>query len=166
MRRWRSTALQLLGFLLLYLLLRSWLQIDLASGTAPPLQGQTLQGTHFSLDTPRSQPLMIHFWASWCPVCKLEQSSIESIALETSTITVAMQSGEPLEVEHYMEQQQLHASTLNDPEGILAQRFGVTAVPATFILSPDNQIRFVERGFTSEWGLRLRIWLTHLFYSR
>jgi hypothetical protein len=60
----------------------------------------------------------------------------------------------------------MQAATLVDEDGSLSQRFGVSAVPATFILSPDNQIRFVERGFTTELGLRTRIWLTQQLYSR
>ncbi len=161
--RWSA---KLLPLLLIYLLLRSWLQADLADGLAPPLEGRTLQGEAFTLTTPRTEPLLIHFWATWCPICKLEQQSIESIAVDTPTLTISMQSGDPLEVEHYMETHELQATTLNDPEGVFSQRFGVHVVPTTFILSPDNQIRFVERGFTTEWGLRIRIWLTKQLYSR
>ncbi len=157
---------QLLLFLAVFTVLSSWLKSDMASGTAPALTGVTIAGKPFSLQTPRTEPLLIHFWASWCPVCKLEQESIEAIAEDHTVITIAMQSGSTLEVEHHMEEQQMMAATLVDEDGILSQQFGVTAVPATFILSPDNQIRFVERGFTTELGLRIRIWLTELLYSR
>lgn len=157
---------QLLLFLVAFIALSSWLKGDMASGTAPELTGFATNGEAFSLETPRTEPLLIHFWASWCPVCKLEQGSIDSIAEDHTVITVAMQSGSALEVEHYMEEQGIRAATLVDEEGTLSQRFGVTAVPATFILSADGQIRFIERGFTTELGLRARIWLTELFYSR
>jgi len=33
-------------------------------------------------------------------------------------------------------------------------------VPASFILSPDGEIRFVEASYTTELGLRLRLWLS------
>ncbi len=162
MRGWQ----QLLLFAIAFIVLSSWLKSDMVSGTAPALDGVTTSGESFSLNTPRTEPMLIHFWASWCPVCKLEQESIDAIAEDHAVITVAMQSGSALEVEHYMEEEQMQAATLVDEMGILSQRFGVSAVPATFILSPDNQIRFVERGFTTELGLRTRIWLTRLLYSR
>ncbi len=166
MRRWRTLVTQLLLFLLLYLLLRTWMQADLASGNAPALEGITMQGEHFSLQQPRSAPLLIHFWATWCPICKLEQDSIEAISADHPVITVAMQSGNGLELEHHMAEQHLRFPTLNDPDGAIAQRFGVEVVPTTFILSTDNQIRFAERGFTTEWGLRLRMWITKYLYRQ
>ncbi len=161
MKRWQLLLLWGLAFLVL----SSWLKRDMVSGAAPALNGITTTGTPFSLDTPRTTPLVIHFWASWCPVCKLEQESIDAIARDHSVIGVAMQSGTALEVAHYMEEQAITVETLIDNTGTLSQRFGVSAVPATFILSADNQIRFVERGFTTELGLRARIWLTRLLYS-
>jgi hypothetical protein len=35
----------------------------------------------------------------------------------------------------------------------------VHAVPASFIIAADGQIRFVEVGYTTGMGLRLRLWL-------
>jgi thiol-disulfide isomerase/thioredoxin len=162
MRGWQ----QLLLFAGAFIALSSWLKAEMATGSAPPLEGVTIAGAPFSLQTPRERPLLIHFWASWCSLCKLTQESINTIAQQHAVVTVAMQSGSSLEVAHYMEEAQLRFPTLVDENGLHAQRFGVSAVPATFILSADGQIRFVERGFTTEWGLRARIWLTQLLYSR
>ena len=162
MRWWGQLPL----FTVAFFVLRGWMQSDMVNGSAPSLQGTPISGGYFSLDTPRTEPLLLHFWASWCPVCKLEQEGIESIAQDHAVVTIAMQSGTAMEVEHYLQEQQMQAATLVDEDGSLSQRFGVSAVPATFILSPDNQIRFVERGFTTELGLRTRIWLTQQLYSR
>jgi hypothetical protein len=38
----------------------------------------------------------------------------------------------------------------------------VHAVPASFIIDAEGNIRFVEIGFTTEMGLRLRLWLAQL----
>jgi hypothetical protein len=40
--------------------------------------------------------------------------------------------------------------------------WGVHAVPASFIISPDGQIRLIEVGYTTGPGLRLRLWLVGL----
>ncbi len=145
--------------------LRGWLQWDMATGAAPPLHGELVQGGSFSLDTARGEPLVVHFWARWCPICKLERGAIEAIAEERPVVTVAMQSGSALEVRRYMEKQKIKAPTIVDRTGSLSHNFGVTAVPATFIIDSNNQIRFVERGFTSELGLRARLWLTEKINS-
>ena len=53
-----------------------------AEGAAPAFQGQLLDGTPVSMHGFRGQPLLLHFWASWCPVCALQQTSIEDLCRE------------------------------------------------------------------------------------
>lgn len=48
---------------------------------------------------------------------------------------------------------------VNDLNGSIARAWGVHAVPASFIIGTDGQIRFVEVGYTAELGFRLRRWL-------
>ena len=101
----------------------------------------------------------MHFWASWCPICRAEQGSIEALARDYPAVTVAMQSGSDEEVARYMQKEALGLPVLNDPEGMLAAQWGVRGVPASFIVDGAGQIRFVEVGYTTEIGLRLRLWL-------
>jgi len=70
-----------------------------------------------------------------------------------------MQSGEAEEVIAFMRQEKLQFPVINDPDGMLAQRFGVRAVPSSFIIDRNNNIVFRETGFTTGIGLRLRLWL-------
>ncbi len=165
MKRWLFRLAKLAILIAAVVAIRGWLQWDMATGAAPPLHGALIQGGSFSLDTPRKEPLVVHFWARWCPICKLERGAIEAIAEEHPVITVAMQSGTMLEVRRHMEKQGLRAPTIVDRSGSLSHNFGVSAVPATFVIDTNNQIRFVEQGFTSELGLRARLWLTKRFNS-
>jgi thiol-disulfide isomerase/thioredoxin len=104
--------------------------------------------------------VLVHFWASWCPVCRAEQSSIAAIAQDNqNVITIAMQSGTPEQVAAYMREQGIAFPVLNDPDGHIARAWGVHAVPVSFIIAPDGEIRFVEVGYTTQIGLRLRMWL-------
>jgi thiol-disulfide isomerase/thioredoxin len=131
----------------------------MVSGTVPEFQGNLLNGESYALLADKRRPLLIHFWASWCPVCELEQGSIQSISDDHAVITIAMQSGEAEEVIAYMQQEKLQFPVINDPDGIVAQRFGVRAVPSSFVIDENNNIKFRETGFTTETGLRLRLWL-------
>lgn len=151
--------LELAVFLLMYLGVRTYMQWDLASGAAPALHAETLGGKTFNLASPRKRPLLIHFWATWCPVCRLEQDSIQSLSRHYRVISVAMSSGDASAVREFMKKQGLSFPVINDPDGVIARQYGVSAVPVSFVVSPGNRIRFVERGYTTEWGLRLRLWL-------
>jgi thiol-disulfide isomerase/thioredoxin len=157
---WRKRALELLLFIVLIAGIRAWQQRDMVNGNAPPLQGTLLGGSAYVLPARPAQPVLVHFWATWCPICRAEQDSIASIAQDRpNTITIAMQSGSDAEVAKHLAMQGLLFPVLNDADGRLSSAWGVNAVPASFIISPDGQIRFVEVGYTTALGLRLRLWL-------
>ena len=158
--RWRSIAIDLLLLVVVMAGIRAWQQRDIVSGAAPVLQGTTVTGQAYRLPSRPAQPVLVHFWATWCPVCRAEQSSIVAIAQDhPEVVTVAMRSGKPEEVALYMREQGISIPVLNDADGAISDAWGVRAVPASFIISPDGQIRFVEVGYTTGLGLRLRLWL-------
>ena len=157
--RWFRNVVEVLLVLLVLIAVRAWMHRDMLSGAAPEFSGELLNGEIYTLATDKRRPLLLHFWASWCPVCKLEQSSIQSISVEHRVITIAMTSGEAEEVKAYMQQENLQFPVINDPEGRLARQFGVRAVPSSFIIDENNNILFRETGFTTETGLRFRLWL-------
>ncbi len=152
-------------FLLLLVVwaLEALLTLNAASGMAPNISASTIQGKAFELQTLHGQPAVIHFWANWCPICELEQGTINTLAADYPFISVAMQSGSDDEVRAYLTEQGVNYPVINDPDGLLAKRYGVSAVPATFVLDSSGTVRFVTRGYTSALGLRLRFWLGGLF---
>lgn len=157
-RRVRGYLLQLVLLLVIIGGVRIWQQRDLVSGPAPARTGVLLDGRAVAATAQAGQPLLVHFWASWCPVCKLEQGSIESLARSYPTLTVAMQSGSDAEVAAHMRKEVLSFPVLNDPQGTISREWGVRAVPTSFIVDAQGRIRFVEVGYTTGIGLRLRLW--------
>jgi len=148
--------------LLLILGIRAWQQSGIASGPAPALAGVLLDGKPAALSTFAGRPVLVHFWATWCPICRAEQGSIDALAQEAPVITVAMQSGDHVAVTQHLRKEALSFPVLNDPDGAIAAQWGVRAVPASFIVDGAGQIRYVEVGYTTGIGLRLRLWLAGL----
>ena len=132
---------------------------NLVSGEPPAIAGTTLSGDSFSLAQLHGKPSVIYFWASWCSICGGMQNTIQNVATDYPLISLAMQSGALPEVKQYMAEQKFSVPTLNDENGQIAQAFGVTGVPALFVLGRDGKIRYATMGYTTELGLRLRIWL-------
>lgn len=158
-KKWRSLAINALVFIAVIAGVRAWQQRDMASGAAPVLRGVTLAGQPYALPAHPARPVLVHFWATWCPICRAEQGSIAAIAHDhPEVITIAMQSGKPAEVASYLREQGVEFPVLNDADGSLSSAWGVHGVPASFIVAPDGQIRFVEVGYTTSLGLRLRLW--------
>jgi thiol-disulfide isomerase/thioredoxin len=162
-QRLLSWGVQLLMVLLLLLALEAFLTREAVGVIAPSIDATTLGGQRFSLQQFRGKPSVVHFWASWCPVCELEQGMVDSLARDLPMITVAMQSGTPDEVSDYLVKQGVTYPVINDERSWLSSQYGVKAVPASFILDSNGKVRFATRGYTTGWGLRARLWLAGLF---
>jgi len=157
--RYLKIAVEVLLLIVLYLGIKAYMQRDLAAGPAPPLHGQLLSGETVDLQALRNKPVLLHFWATWCKICKLEERSIQAIGKDHTLITVAMESGGPEQVSAYMRDNDLSYPVLVDENGRLARRYGVRGVPASFIIGPGGNILYTEVGYTTPWGLRFRLWL-------
>jgi len=117
---------------------------------------KTINNTFFELD--REKPILVHFWATWCPTCKLEASNINTISKSYQVVTIAVKSGSDQEIKNYLDKNKLHFITINDYNSQLAQKFNIGAYPTTFIYDKNKNLIFSEVGYTSTWGLLLRMW--------
>jgi thiol-disulfide isomerase/thioredoxin len=158
-----SRILGILSLLLVLFVIHLWQTRDLIEGSPPALSGQTLQGEWFDLDEQTEWPLLIHFWASWCPVCRLESGGIDSLASDYPLVTVAMQSGSEGDVLRYLEQHRIQIPVINDPDGKLANAWQVRGVPISYILGSDGRIKFSTVGYTLPLTLRMRLWLAEIW---
>ncbi len=156
--RWRILV-DILLVVVVFLGVRAWMQRGTVSGEAPEIKGRLTTGESVSLSDMRGTPVIVHFWATWCPVCKREEGSIASIAEEYPVLTVATGCGDLAEVRRYLASRSVAFPTIVDPDGRIAARYGVRALPTTFVVGPEGQIRFTETGYTTEVGLRVRRWL-------
>jgi len=159
-RRWARNAGKGAAVLALFLVLRAFTQRGIASGAAPPLVGSDLDGHAISLGDLRGKSVMVHFWATWCPVCEAEIASVDALARSHAVLTVATSSGHAREIRADMEKRGVSFPVVVDPEGELARAWGVRAFPTTFFVTPNQEIRLAETGFTTAFGFRARLWLS------
>ncbi len=138
---------------------RTFVDRELAGGTAPEIQAFAVDGKAFDLSQFEGKPALIYFWASWCSICKAMRHSIDAIAADYPVMTLALQSGDAAEVKRFMKAQRINIPVVPDPDGAIGRRYGIHGVPAAFVLGPDGSIRFATVGYTSELGLRVRLWL-------
>lgn len=136
-----------------------WQTWSVPRGQAPVFHADSLGGEPLSPAAYRGQPVLVHFWATWCPICDFVDTSVESVSADYPVITVALQSGSRDQVARHLDDKGLSFPVVNDPSGAIADAYGVTGVPTSFVLDGEGGIRFVSVGYTSEVGLRARLWL-------
>lgn len=106
---------------------------------------------------PQNRPLIIHFWATWCPTCKFEASNIEKISKDYEVITIAVQSGSKKDIEKYLEDNDLTFRVVNDLNGYYFKKFNIKAFPTTLIFDKNKNMKFSEVGYTTTLGLYSRM---------
>jgi thiol-disulfide isomerase/thioredoxin len=131
---------------------------DIAFTQAPSINATLLSGSQVNLEQYHGKPLMIHFWATWCPTCKVEAPTIDTLAKEYQVITVAVNSGSNAELKAFMNENGYTFPVINDQHSELSKAYHISAFPTTYILDEKGAVSFIDVGFTSNPGLRLRLW--------
>jgi len=161
-RFWRNVILQLVLLAIVYTGLQFWQSRNAISGPAPAINATLLNGQPVSLSNYVGKPVLVHFWASWCPICRFEESTISSLSKDYAVLSFATQSGDHDEVSAHVKKQKIDFPVILDEEGDWARHYGITGFPTTFIIDADGNIFDIEVGYSSYWGLRLRLFLASL----
>lgn len=108
------------------------------------------------------QPVALHIWAEWCPYCKLEESSVTQVAADWPVLTIASRSGDAAQVARWLARRQLPWVAVVDPSGAVSAGYGLSVVPAWIVIDPAGHVSSVTTGYTTEWGMRARLWWASL----
>ncbi len=139
--------------------IRAWQQQDLSVGMVPSFTSQTLSGQVVNSNPLPDQAMLIHFWATWCSICRLENDNIQALSKDYKVLNIAMQSGTNAELKKYANKHNMRLDNIiNDNSGSLAKLFGVRATPSSFFINTKGKIQFVEVGYVTTWGYKLRLW--------
>ncbi len=128
-------------------------QSPLLGGAAPALTGTDLaSGNRVSLAALRGHYVVVNFFASWCIPCQQEAPDLSRFHFEQSRAT----DGADMVSVAFNDQSSTARSFLRkngdlwpaiaDPGGTIAQRYGVTAPPTTFVINPAGRVSAVLVG--------------------
>lgn len=151
--------MQIMMVILAIFVIRMWQHQDLTIGQVPSFTSKTLSGEIMNSNPLPDQGILIHFWATWCPVCSIENDNIQAISEDYKVLNIAIQSGSNEEITQYAQENNLKLDNIiNDHSGSLSRLFGIKGTPSSFIVNPEGRMQFVEVGYTTEFGLRFRLW--------
>lgn len=120
-----------------------------------------LQGNGFFLpQIAQDKPVLVYFWGTWCGYCRYTSPAINDLAKEGyPVVSIALRSGTEEEVEDYLAKHDYRFTTVNDPQGTIAQKWQVNVTPTIIILN-KGKMDLATTGWTSYWGLKVRLFFT------
>ncbi|HEY8450468.1 MAG TPA: TlpA disulfide reductase family protein [Bacillota bacterium] len=121
-------------------------------GRAPGFALATVAGGRtVALEEYRGQPVIVNFWATWCPPCVKELPVLEQVAEQGQIAVLAVNVGDGREqVQAFTRQHGLNMTVLLDQQGEVAGAYGMRGLPETFFIDDDGVIRHIERGALTE----------------
>ncbi len=131
---------------------------DLQDSHLPKIQSELVSGKLFDSKEFEGKPLLIHFWATWCPVCKTEAGNIQTVSEYYNVLSIAVKSGSDEEIRSYLKEQGVDYRVINDVGSKWARMYSVGVFPTTFVYNSKGEIAFSEVGYTSTIGLLARMW--------
>ena len=131
---------------------------ELADSQLPRINELLINGEQFDSTAYEGKPLLIHFWATWCPTCKAEADNIQRLSEYYDVVTFAVKSGSSMELTNYMNDREFDYHVINDEDGQWARQFNIEGYPTTFVYDSAGQVSFSEVGYTSTLGLLFRMW--------
>lgn len=113
---------------------------------APDFSLTDIDGNTFRLSNLKGQPMLVHFWATWCPQCIQELPKLDDLSKkhpEIKVITVNEDEGGTDVVAQFFGNKYPSYIILLDSEGRVADRYKNYKVPETYLLDPSG--RFLHR---------------------
>ena len=157
--RWLREGIILAVLLGGVMLAMDWWRAPIAPPSFESLPLQTLEGQTVTLaELSADKPLLVYFWASWCAVCRFTTPDIAKLYDEgNNVLTIALRSGNGDEVTNGLRRKGYTLPVVNDPHGAISQRFQISVTP-TLVVLYKGKIISTTSGWTSYWGIKLRLW--------
>jgi peroxiredoxin len=110
---------------------------------APDFELPDSTGKMWSLKSLRGRPVLLNFWATWCPPCVEEMPTLENLNKRSGDLVVLTVSvDEDWEViRKFFGAKGTELPILLDAEREVAKRYGTEKFPETFLIDPDGQAR-------------------------
>ena len=118
-------------------------------GAPPPdFAVRTPQGSE-PLSALRGKPVVINFWASWCPPCTDELPYFERLAQtygDKVTIVTVDWNEQPDTAAAYLRSHDLHLPVTTDEQSLIYKAYSLFEVPDTVVLDSDGNVAYVSVG--------------------
>lgn len=115
---------------------------------APDFTLVDLQGTPIKLSDYKGKKVLLNFWATWCPPCRVEMPHMQQIYDDYQSkdvvilgVNLTYTENHPDDVEVFLNEEQFTFPIVLDEEGEAMMEYQVFAYPTTYLLDSNGVIQ-------------------------
>jgi thiol-disulfide isomerase/thioredoxin len=117
---------------------------------APRLQLKDHNGKPHDLKAYAGKTVIVNFWATWCAACVEELPSLAKFnaSLDPEKTVLLTVNGEEDRnaVALFLKRRRLSITVLDDEENTAHEAWAIKSIPITWIIGPDQRLRYVAKG--------------------
>jgi peroxiredoxin len=112
---------------------------------APDFVLKSIDGKDVRLSDYKGQVVLLNFWATWCPPCRSEMPSIESLSRKMKgydfvILAVSIDGFETSQLKNIVSPNHYTFTVLHDPEQGVADVYLISGIPTTYIIDKNGVI--------------------------
>ena len=117
-------------------------------------------GNEVKLSDNFGKPIVVNFWATWCPPCRNELPDFNALAAEYGDRVVFLmvnctdQESSVATVDKFMADEGYTFPLYYDSRGNASRTYGVTGIPTTLFIAADGSLADTQVGMRTESALR------------
>lgn len=112
---------------------------------APDFELSTLDGETVKLSNFRGKRVMLNFWATWCPPCRVEMPDMQKFYENKDVVILAVNltgsESSTKNVQKFVDEFGLTFPILLDKEMAVSGRYQIQPIPTTFMIDSNGRIQ-------------------------
>lgn len=131
-----------------------------AENKAPDFTVETINHGNFTLSDTRGQVVLLNFWATWCPPCRVEIPHLKALYREYSdsglvVVGASIDKMSTQELARFVATNEMEYPVFLADESMLRDYGGIRSVPTTLIIDRngsvvDTVVGYRDKGFFEE----------------